>query len=805
VVGYLTSTLVFRGDLTGDPSFAALLADTRRTVLDALDHGDVPFERVIGDLGLPRDARNLLLPTIFILHAPNLHTAATGGGPGPGFAGLTATEFDPEILQPKFDLVLEGWRDDDGLLLVLHYDSGLLPEEQVAGYAARFELLLAGIAAAPDRRLSVLPLLTEADRTALAASAHGPAAAPDDFVDVPAPPVLASFAATAARAPAAPAVTCGAETLSYAGLRALADRLTASLAGTGLAGTGLAGTDVAGTGPGEVVGVCLPRSPAAIAAPLAVWRAGAAYLPLDPSYPDDRLAALLAASSARSVITSGELARRLARLCPSATALVVPPDALPSAAPPATPEPNQVPRDPAPGDPAYLIYTSGSTGQPNGVLVEHGALAARVAWMIRDYRLRPGDVVAQFASQSFDTHAEEIYPALVAGAALLLLPDGPASLPDVLRTEAGRAVTVLDLPTAYWHRLTEMVDDVAWPPGLRLVILGGEQVHATAVARWRARFGDRVRLVNTYGPTEATIIATACDLGAADTAGRPGIGRPISQTTAYVLDANGQPAPPGAPGELCLGGAGLARGYLGDPARTADRFVPDPAGPPGSRLYRTGDRVRWRADRTLEFLGRLDNQVKVRGFRVEPGEVEAALTAHPAVGQAAVVADGERLVAYLTSAGAPATAEELRRHLAQHLPAHLIPSAFVTLDALPLTVNGKVDTVALPAPPPERPRVFAAPQTDAERLVAATWAEVLPTTGPIGAGDDFFALGGHSLLAARVAARLRGALELEVPIRALFDHPVLADLATAVEELLVAELTGLTDDEAAALVGGEAP
>jgi amino acid adenylation domain-containing protein len=808
VVGYLTSTLVFRGNLTGDPSFAALLADTRRTVLDALDHGDVPFERVIRDLGLPRDAGKLLMPTIFILHTQILDTPVTEGGPGPGFADLTATQFDPEILQPKFDLVLEGWRDDDGLLLVLHYDTGVLAQEQVAGYAARFELLLAGVTAAPDRRLSVLPLLTDADRTTLAASAQGPAAVPDAGVIVPAPPVPASFAATAARIPAAPAVTCGAETLSYAGLRALADRLTA-----GLAGTGLAGTDATGAGPGEVVGVCLPRSPAAIAAPLAVWRAGAAYLPLDPSYPDERLVALLEASSARSVITSGELADRLARLRPSATLLVAASDGLPGAAPqPAAPEPDQVTGDlaaggPAPGDPAYLIYTSGSTGRPNGVLVEHGALAARVAWMTRDYQLGPGDVVAQFASLSFDTHAEEIYPALVAGAALLLLPDGPASLPDVLRTEAGRSVTVLDLPTAYWHRLTEMLDDVAWPPGLRLVILGGEQVHATAVARWRARFGDRVRLVNTYGPTEATIIATACDLGAADTAGRPGIGRPVSHTTAYVLDPDGQPAPPGAPGELCLGGAGLARGYLGDPARTADRFVPDPSGPPGSRLYRTGDRVRWRADRTLEFLGRLDNQVKVRGFRVEPGEVEAALTSHPAVGQAAVVADGERLVAYLTSAAdAPATAEELRRHLAQYLPAHLIPSAFVTLDALPLTVNGKVDTVALPAPPPERPPVFAAPQTDAELLVAATWAEVLPaTSGPIGAGDDFFALGGHSLLAARVAARLRAALELEVPIRALFDHPVLADLATAVEDLLVAELTELTDDEAAALVGGEAP
>ncbi len=269
-MGYLTSTLVFRGDLTGDPSFAALLAAARRTVLDALDHGDVPFERVIGDLGLPREARNLLMPTMFILHAPYLrtparNTGATDGGPRPGFADLTDTQFDPEILQPKFDLALEGWRDDDGLLLVLHYDTGLLPEEVVAGDAARFELLLAGIAAAPDRRLSALPLLTDAERTALAASAHGPAA-PDACADVAVPPVPASFAATAARTPAAPAVTCGAETLSYAGLQALADRLAA----------GLARTDLAGAGPGEVVGVCLPRSPAAIAAPFAVWRAGAA-------------------------------------------------------------------------------------------------------------------------------------------------------------------------------------------------------------------------------------------------------------------------------------------------------------------------------------------------------------------------------------------------------------------------------------------------------------------------------------------------------------------------------------------------
>jgi hypothetical protein len=323
-----------------------------------------------------------------------------------------------------------------------------------------------------------------------------------------------------------------------------------------------------------------------------------------------------------------------------------------------------------------------------------------------------------------------------------------------------------------------------------------------------------VRLVNTYGPTEATIVATACDLGAADTVGHPAIGRPIGETTAYVLDSYGRLAPPGAPGELCLGGAGLARGYVGGPALTAERFVPDPFGPPGSRLYRTGDRARWRDDQALEFLGRLDNQVKVRGFRVEPGEAESALMTHPAIGQAVVVAESERLVGYVTGAasaaeaGPPETealsAGQLRRYLAGILPSHLIPSAFVIMDGLPLTVNGKIDTAALPPTPPERPLVFVAPRTDAELLVAATWAEVLGTaTGPIGAGDNFFAIGGHSLLAARVAARLRVALEIDVPIRTVFDHPVLAELAAAVEELLAYELSLLTDDEAARLVRGE--
>jgi amino acid adenylation domain-containing protein len=537
---------------------------------------------------------------------------------------------------------------------------------------------------------------------------------------------------------------------------------------------------------------------------LAVWRAGGAYLPLDPEYPDERLAYLISDSAARLVVADAALARRL----PSGTGLVDPGqtwdgEARDGAAPDGEAAGGGG-RWPAadPGDPAYVIYTSGSTGQPKGVLVEHGALAGRVRWMRREYGLCASDRVVQFASLSFDAHAEELYPALTAGASVLLLPDGAISLPDVLREPAGQQVTVLDLPTAYWEQLAESPGDVAWPPALRLMIIGGEQVHAASVARWRDRFGDRVRLVNTYGPTEATIVATACTLGAADTTGRPPIGRPAGGTVAHVLGRNGERVPPGVQGELCLGGAGLARGYLGRPALTAQRFVPDPYGPPGSRLYRTGDRVRLRADGNLEFLGRLDEQVKVRGFRVEPGEVTAALLTHLGVRQAVVTVDDGRLVAYVAG---PAGPDELRAHLAAIVPAHLVPSVWVPLDELPLTVTGKVDLTALPAPEPAAVAQFVPPRTDAEVLVAGVMATVLGLdAGRVGALDDFFTLGGHSLLATRVAALLRNALDVDVPIRTVFDRPAVADLAIAVENLLIEQLSGLSDAEAGRALEHEA-
>ncbi|MFE6856531.1 amino acid adenylation domain-containing protein, partial [Streptomyces sp. NPDC057674] len=459
----------------------------------------------------------------------------------------------------------------------------------------------------------------------------------------------------------------------------------------------------------------------------------------------------------------------------------------------------------APNGLAYVLYTSGSTGVPKGVAVEHAALAERVRWMAGPdgYGLGPGDRIVQFASIGFDTHAEEIWPALTAGACVVLLPGGGRTLPDLLRGEAGRSVTVLDLPTAYWQELVALGDQAPWPPALRLVILGGSEARAVTLAQWRERHGDTVRLVNTYGPTEAAVIVTAGDLGGGPVDGpaaerRPPLGRPLPGVRLYVLDERGGLLPAGSEGELYIGGRGLARGYLARPELTADAFLPDPFDTaPGARMYRTGDRVRWRADGQLEFLGRGDDQVKVRGYRIEPAEIEAALSAHPAVGRAAVlVRDGRRLIAYAvprpaTAAGAAAVPEagELREHLALRLPAYMVPDTVVVLDTLPLTVNGKLDVAALPdSEPAGTADGYLAPRTEAEALVVGLWQEVLGVP-KVGVHDDFLALGGDSLLVTRVAARIRADVGLDMSIRDVFESPTPAALAARVEALLIAGRT----------------
>ncbi|MEU7872358.1 amino acid adenylation domain-containing protein [Dactylosporangium sp. NPDC049140] len=738
LIGYCINTLIMRGDLHGDPTVTELLARTRATALEAYARPDVPFEELKAGAAGTGPVR-----TTFVLQNPE--TA--------GFAldGLATEAFDDGFRHSKLDLAVEAWRDADGLALILGYRTDRFSPAAIARLGAHFELLLRQMVADPAARIGELSLLGPGERERLAAWGTGPAADPGPET------VAGLIAARAGAAPDAVALRQGDRRVTYREL----DELVAAAARR---------LRDAGAVPGSVVGLRLPSSVDLVVAMLAAWRLGAAYLPLDPAYPEARLSYLVEDSGAGPIIGPAGITAGVAASA-------------------------------GPGDTAYLIYTSGSTGRPKGVRVGHHALAARVRWMTGHYGLGPADTVLQFASPSFDTHAEEVFPVLAAGGTLLLREEPGALLPEILATPAGAGITVLDLPTPYWH---ELAAATPWPPRLRLLILGGDQVDAGALSRWFGAHGERVRLVNTYGPTETTIVATARDLGPADADRIVPIGRPLAGVRAHVLDGALRPTPIGIPGELYVSGEGVADGYHGRAGLTADRFVPDPYGPPGARMYRTGDRVRYDADGTLTFLGRRDDQVKIRGYRIETGEVQARLLAHPRVEQAVVlareVADGDRqLVAYVTGA---ADAPDLRAHLARTLPAHMVPTLFVRLDRLPLNPHGKVDRDALPHPlrRPQPGPAGTPPRTAAEELVAQVWRDVLGVADVM-VYDDFFAIGGHSLLATRVAARLTATVEVTVPLRMLFTHPTLAALAAAVEELIVADLDQLSDDEALAMLG----
>jgi amino acid adenylation domain-containing protein len=471
-------------------------------------------------------------------------------------------------------------------------------------------------------------------------------------------------------------------------------------------------------------------------------------------------------------------------------------------------------KDVDPGNAAYVLYTSGSTGRPKGVVVEHRSLAAYAVDAVAAYGLAPGERALQLASVSFDTSAEEIYPALVSGATLVLRPESMLDTVPRFLAELDRlGITVLNLPTAYWHTLAAGLDGAALPRGVRRVIIGGEQALPEALTRWRrGTVGHPARLVNTYGPTETTIVATRQELGGGAATSTIPIGRPIAGARVYVVDRYLQPVPPGVAGELLVGGVGLSRGYLGRPDLTAPAFVPDPFGTvPGDRLYRTGDLVRYLESGALEFLGRIDGQVKVRGFRVETGEIESVLTAHPGVRSAAVILREDdpgtpRLVAYVvgTLEEEPPSTTELRRFLADRLPEHMVPAVFVTLPSLPITGSGKVDRRGLPRPGGERPsleREYVPPASDVEEALVEIWAESLKVER-VGVQDNFFELGGHSLLATQVITRIHERLRVDVPLIALFQMPTVEQLAVMVEEKILDALEALEDAEVQALVGG---
>ncbi|HZI16342.1 MAG TPA: amino acid adenylation domain-containing protein, partial [Myxococcus sp.] len=741
LVGLFVNTLVLRGEVDEGAPFRDLLRKAKATTLDAFAHPHLPFEELTAARG-PEQAP--LVRVMLILQ----NTPASKLE----LPGLSFQAAEVAVQSAKFDLTLHAEEDAGGWRGHFEYALDLFDEASAVRLALRFQSLLEALLDVPDRRVGDVPLLSAGERRRVLEDWNGTRA------DFPADLCLHElFQARAARAPEAPAVDSEDGVLTYGQLDARANQLAHHLVSLGV-------------GPEVPVALCLPRGPELVVALLGVLKAGGAYLPLDPLLPRERLALMLEDSGAPVALTHSSVRTalppreglRTVSLDEDAAVL-----ARSSEAP--------LPRRAAPENLAYILYTSGSTGRPKGTLLQHQCVCNLVTHEALAYRIGPGSRVLQFASLSFDLSVEEIFTTLTAGGCLVVAPLEKLMPGEPLRAFIQeRRLTVVSLtPGALAATPSEGLET------LGTVISGGEAVSASVVSRWapgRAFF-------NTYGPTEATVIATLTECAPA--AGEPPIGRPFANTRAYVLDARLQPVPVGTPGELYLAGVGLARGYLRQPGLTAERFLPDPFSPaPGARMYRTGDVARWLPDGQLAFVGRADSQVKIRGFRVELGEVEQALCAVPGVTQAVALARPDssgmkQLVAWVAMPGEPKlTAFELRARLEQHLPGYMVPAALGVLDTLPLTANGKVDRKALPPPSLEREGGdgFIAPRTEVERALAEIWREVLGLAR-VGARDNFFELGGHSLLATQVASRIRQRFGVDFPLRVLFEAPTLEQVA----------------------------
>ncbi|MFC8452120.1 amino acid adenylation domain-containing protein [Kitasatospora sp. NPDC057223] len=751
LIGPFVNTVVLRADLSGRPTFGELVDRVRGASLADLTHADTPFERVVGELAPPRDlSRNPLFQVSFL-------TLDSQAEP-PDLPGLAVELVPTPVAGTPFDLALDLLGRPDGSLgLRLQYATALFAPETADRLTQDYVRLLRGLLASPDQPLADLTAEIEplpgGERRRRLALGLGSARA------VPPQTVTDLFEQQARRTPHAPAVRSRDGELSYAALDERADRLAHRLRGLGV-------------GRGTRVGVLLERGTGLLVALLAVLKADGVYVPLDPLHPVRRIGSLIEDTRAAVVVTTGPLAGRVA----GAGAEVLLLDGGPPPAGPAS----RLERSTGPDDLAYVFHTSGSTGTPKGVQIPHSALANFLHAMAARLELAPDATVLGITTASFDPSMLDLCLPLLTGARLVLADAEQARDPERLIRLIGEARPDVLQATPSMLR---MLVDTGWTPGPGLTVLsGGEKLH-TDLAAALAAGGAPVQ--DLYGPTEATIWTSVARHGAD---GHVREWAAVDNTTVRVLDDRLEPVAEGGTGQVCIGGDGLAWGYRGRPAQTAGVFLPDPhATAPGGRLYATGDLGRLRPDGSLEILGRSDHQVKIRGHRIEPGEIEAALLALAGV-RAAVVhptpdgSGGRQLTAYLVAEDAanPPAPDALRAELLDFLPHHLVPAAFVLLDAIPTAVSGKVDRHALPVPAPQAAGPAAAPRTPRERSVAAVWEEVLGATG-IGAHDDFFLLGGHSLLATRVSVRLRAALGVDVPVRALFDHPTVAALATALD------------------------
>ena len=762
LIGFFVNTLVHRARLTDDPTFDDLVQRTRESNLKSHSHQDLPFEKLIEGLDPRRDlSRAPLVQTIF-----QVQNAAAER---PRLSGLELEPLASEIRTTHFELELGMSRTAEGFVGEVGYRTDLFDRSSVQRLARRWRRLLESLVEDPGQRVSEIDLLGLPERHQLL---HEWQSADSQALHTErghrSSTLLTPFRARVARAPDVVAAFSAGHSISYGELDRRARRLAGRLLDLGLE-------------PEERIGICMKRSPELLSAVLGTLMAGGVYVPLDPDLPDERLRFLITDSGARRVLCRGQ-SQRLADLAPLL-------DLKSSETPIASSQNEAIPPELTGGRLAYVIYTSGSTGRPKGVGVPHGAATRHFQAMATATAMTGEDRVLHFASPSFDASLEEIFPALFAGACVVIRGGDVWSREAFWQRMARWRVTLMDLPTAYWHQVAPTDKEPGLvPESMRWIMAGGEGLRGASSARWRSRHPPESKLVNTYGPTEAVVTATWLPIVRGV---RPGlvcepIGRPLPDRRSLVLDARGRPQPAGVAGELALGGL-LARGYLGRPATTAERFVPDGlanragADQTGARLYRTGDLVRASADGGLDFLGRIDHQVKVRGFRIELGEIEEALGRQPEVDDAAVAAVDERLVAYVVLSGGEPLAKtlqaELRRRLGKSLPQYMVPSTFVPLDALPLNSSGKVDRRALPAPDwSGQDQAMVLPTTVTEELLVGIWCDVLGLDR-VSTDADFFASGGHSLLATRVVSRVAADLGKEIPLRVLFEAPTIRALA----------------------------
>lgn len=777
LIGFLVNSLVLRTDLTGDPSFRELLERVRQVTLAAYAHQDLPFEKLVEELQPLRNlGQNPLFQVVFALQNTPMEQLV--------LPGLVLSPVELETKTARFDLELylwqasdnfrnlwgRGWQQADGLRGVMVYNTELFDAATIASLLHHFRVLLESIVEQPASPLSALPLLTVAEQqTRLQHWQNHPARDPDPIC------LHRLFEAQVRQRPQAIALRFNQQTFTYQQLNQGSNQLARYLQRLGIQ-------------PEMPVGLCVESGVEAIAAMLAILKAGGAYLPLDPAYPAERLHLILKDAGVALVLTQEKFAPALETAAVRVICLDQEWDAIAREA-----EDNLPPSETA-EQPAYIIYTSGSTGTPKGVVVPHRAVNRLVCHP--DYvQIEPGDRVAQAATLVFDAATFEIWGALVNGAELVGIPREILLSPREFVTELQRQqIGILFLTTALFNQTVSQIPNAF--QSLKYLLFGGEMARVEPV-RAVLQQGKPDHLIHVYGPTENTTFSTWYEVQSlSEHATTLPIGQAIAHTQVYVLDAHRHPVPVNGVGEIYLGGAGLALGYWQRPELTAERFIPLPLGrltqdgqPVTERLYKTGDRAVYRPDGNLEFLGRTDQQIKLRGFRVELREIEVAIVQHPAVQSGVVVvrqpeADTpEQLVAYVVPEVAAALTErQLRSFLKAKLPAYMVPAVFVLLPRLPLTANGKVDRSALPPPLTAVPRSTMAPATSLEVALVELWRQLLGRSA-IGIDDNFFELGGHSLLATQLVSRIRDRFQVDLPLRRVFETPTIADLARAITSL----------------------